>query len=108
MLSIPQTSADIERLSSRDGRIVTDSRSSFFPGHVNDLQITQHYRLKETEERLHDLAGESAVPYAKMKATKIYKKFKTLGLDVELHDPVVFADDSDDEGKYVKDSGLLE
>ena len=107
MLSVPSTSADIDRVFSRDGRIATDSRSSFLPGHVNDLQITVHYWLKETEGRLHDLADESAAPYAKMKAAEIYNKFVTLGLDLELHDPVVLTEDCGEE-YYVKDSDVVE
>ena len=73
---------------------------------MNEL-VTLHYWLKESEERLHNLADESAMPYAKLKAAEIYKKFVTLGLDMELHDPVVLTEDSDEED-YDDDSGVDE
>ena len=106
ILSIPPTSADVERLFSRGGRIATESGSSLLPDHVNEL-VTLHYWLTESEERLHNLADESAMPYAKLKAAEIYKKFVTLGLDMELHDTVVLTEDSDEED-YDDDSGVDE
>ena len=45
---------------------------------------------------LHNLTDESAMPCAKMKAVEFYKKFVTLCLDLELHDPIVLTEDSDD------------
>ena len=42
-----------------------------------------------------------------MKAAKIYKKFVTLDLDLELHDPVVLTEDSD-EKNYDKGSDVDE
>ena len=69
ILSISPTSADVERLFSRSGRTATDSRSILFPDHVNEL-VTLHYWLRETEERLHNLTDQSAMPYAKAKAVE--------------------------------------
>ena len=85
ILSISPTSADVERLFSRSGRTATEGHSSLIPDHVNEL-VTLNYWLRETEERLHNLTDGSAVSYAKMKAAEFYKKFVTLGLDLELRD----------------------
>ena len=81
---------------SRSGRTATDSRSSLIPDHVNAF-VTLHYWLRETEERLHNLTDESAMPYEKMKAVGFYKKFVTLGLDLNLRDRIVLTEDSDDD-----------
>ena len=102
----PTNISRIGRLFSRGERSFTDSWCSLPPDHVNEL-VTLHSLLKETEERLHDLADESAAPYAKMKAAEIYKKFVTLDLNLELHDPVVLTEDCDEE-YYVKDSDVVE
>ena len=95
----PTNISRIGRLFSRGERSFTDSWCSLPP----DL----HSLLKETEDRLHDLADESAVPYAFMKAAEIYKKFVTLDLNLELHDPVVLTEDSNGKN-YGNGSDVVE
>ena len=80
---------------SRAGNTVTESRSSLTQIQVNEL-VTTYYWLLESEERLHNLEDPSAPSYAVMKAAEYYKRFVTIGIDLELHDPVQLVEDDDD------------
>ena len=95
ILSIPVASAEVERMFSRAGNTVTESRGSFTQVHVNEL-VNMYYWLLESEERLHNLEDPSAPSYAVRKAAEYYKLFVTIGIDLELHDPVQLVEDSDD------------
>ena len=60
--------------------------------HVNEL-VTLYYWLLESEERLHNLEDPS---YVVIKAAEYYKRFVTIGIDLELQDPVILVEESDD------------
>ena len=96
ILSISVASADVERMFSRAGNTVTESRSSLTQVHVNDELVTLYCWLLESEGRLHNLEDPSAPSYAVRKAAEYYKLFVTIGIDLELHDPVQLVEDSDD------------
>lgn len=74
---------------------MTESRSSLTQVHVNEL-VTLYYWLLESEERLHNLEDPSAPSYAVIKAAEYYKRCVTIGINLELHDPVLLVEDSDD------------
>ena len=59
-------------------------------------RFSLYYWLLESEERIYNLADDSVPSYAAAKAEEYYRRFVTLGIDLELHDPVQLVEDSDD------------
>ena len=55
-----------------------------------------YYWLLESEERRHNFGDDSVPSYAVAKAAEYYRRFVTLGIDLEVHDPVQLVEDSND------------
>ena len=55
-----------------------------------------YYWLLESEERRHNFGDDSVPSYAVAKAVEYYRRFVTLGIDLEVHDRGLLVEDRND------------
>ena len=91
VLAITPSSAEVERLFSKSGLVVTKKRTSLTSTHINTLETLDCW-LSCGEEILHNISDAQS---GSIKVKSDHYKFVSINVNLELVEPTVFEEEDD-------------